>query len=826
MRKRKQTIWKWLIAVLLLAAGITLLVTFIKRNSGVLPEGKWIAREDGYLLYTYLYGTDAKVPSFDLGAETDYEEYLTFHEMELMFSLLEEQFPIYEGEIENIKETYFTKQYKADSPVLAEDFFPSFHMLWSVLHPDTLLYKEQGLLLAYGKDVRELDDTPVAENQVLLAKEGDNKLRLTLYDTSEALEGREDFWQNPLYTGHSYLAVDGVLLFDMKDYGERTVMGYDEAELGMVLDEEIRLKEETAAGTFLLPACWISSNQPGALWITYSDYQFCIEPAEEGVHLQDGSLYEAFEDVADFHFEEGKLFYIVTYDNRISGKLLSVSDDRIELEGLGFYSYDENLPVYKLYGQREYYTKTDLKIGYDFTDFVLDADGMIVAGLVTREERMDTIRVVIKTTEFASAYHESISFTCDSDFLLNEERHLAGEVITINPDDERFINERMYIRPETNLARTSITSIQRSQGTPAYRGNFEIAKTSDGLLLINELLLEEYLYSVVPSEMPASYPTEALKAQAVSARTYAYQRMLRSGIKKYGAHVDDSAAFQVYNNIQESETTTIAIRETQGLIAVKNGDLAESYYYSTSCGFGTDIDTWHSSNGVNYDYLVARHLNPNEEAGPTAEQMTQEETLRNYLSNVNENDFESGEGWYRWQYDTDLNIDRLNDNLLKRYEADTKCVLVLNASGNYTSAKPPTFTEINRIVVVKRESGGVIDELVIEGKEGTVKVIGEHAVRYVLANDGNEGGNKVTRNNASDSSVTTMIPSAFCFLDVEVDPETNAVIAYRVTGGGFGHGIGLSQNGARAMALAGWDYETILRFFYDGIDLVDQYEVK
>ena len=519
MRKRKQNIWKWFVVVLLLAAGITLLVSALKRNTGSVPEGKWITREDGYLLYTYLCVTDGEVSSFALQADESLEEYLTFHEMELMFSLLEEQFPIYEGEIENIKATYFTKHYKADSPVLAEDFFPSFHMLWNVLYPDTLLYKEQGLLLAYGKDVRELDDVPVGENKVLLAKEGDNKLRLTLYETSEALKGREDFWNNPLYTGHSYLVADGVLLFDMKDYGERTVMGYDEEELGMVLDEQVSLKEETATGSFSLPACWISSNQPEALWITYSDYQFCIESAEEGVYLQDGSLYEAFEDVADFYFEEGKLSYIVTYDNRVSGKLLSVSDDRIELEGLGFYTYDENLPVYKLYGQREYYTKTDLKIGYDFTDFVLDADGMIVAGLVTREERMDTIRVVIKTTEFASAYHESISFTCDSDFLLNEERHLAGEVITINPDDERFVNERMYIRPETNLARTSITSIQRSQGTPAYRGNFEIAKTSDGLLLINELLLEEYLYSVVPSEMPASYPTEALKAQAVSARS-------------------------------------------------------------------------------------------------------------------------------------------------------------------------------------------------------------------------------------------------------------------------------------------------------------------
>ena len=57
----------------------------------------------------------------------------------------------------------------------------------------------------------------------------------------------------------------------------------------------------------------------------------------------------------------------------------------------------------------------------------------------------------------------------------------------------------------------------------------EIADTNQGLVLINELPLEEYLYSVVPSEMPASYPMEALKAQAVCARTYGYRYLAQPG---------------------------------------------------------------------------------------------------------------------------------------------------------------------------------------------------------------------------------------------------------------------------------------------------------
>ena len=66
----------------------------------------------------------------------------------------------------------------------------------------------------------------------------------------------------------------------------------------------------------------------------------------------------------------------------------------------------------------------------------------------------------------------------------------------------------------------------------------ELLLTEGGIAVINEVLLEEYLYSVVPSEMPSSYPGEALKAQAVCARTYAYGHMEHAGYPKYGAHVD------------------------------------------------------------------------------------------------------------------------------------------------------------------------------------------------------------------------------------------------------------------------------------------------
>lgn len=807
MRKKNHTMWKWILVIFVLAAVVTVMVCAIKNRFIKEPEGKFIAREDAYLLYTYLYSDLAQgdlekagkdilegvISQNDISGESEEESYLTLGEVKTMFTLLKERYPIYEGEISYIEEQAFSDNHRDNSALLANDFFDCYEQLWDVVHTDMPLYEEQGIFLGDAPRIKNLDDSSVSENDILLVQKDESQQAsgVKLYKRTKGLSEYQNIDEGGFYREHVYLGTKGYLLLDITGY-----------------------QELTGNQDFQLQTCWISSNQPEALWVTFEDYQVCIKSGQSGVLLEDGSVYDAFEDIADLYFTDGSLSYISTYDEKISGKLLSVSEDKIELEGVGFYSYREGLPVYKLYGQREHYTKSDLKIGYDFTDFVLDKDGVIVAGLVTREEKMDSIRVVVKTTGFSSAYHESISFTCDSNFLINDEHHLAGEEILINGDDARFENGRIYIRPETNLARTTITSIERDQGVPSYRGNFEIAKATDGLLLINELLLEEYLYSVVPSEMPASYPMEALKAQAVSARTYAYERMLHSGLKEYGAHVDDSAAFQVYNNIKESENTTLAIRETQGQIAAIGDDLAETYYYSTSCGFGTDIGAWHSSSEDRYGYLVSKHIGVSDpESEAAIGDITDETAFRNYISAINEKDYECGEGWYRWSYHTTLNIDRLNENLIKRYEASEKSIL---------PGKPPVFTQIVRMQVVKRGNGGVIDELLIEGKEGYVKVVGEHAVRSVLAND----SDKVVRQGGSESTVSTLLPSAFAVLDVEVDSDTNAIVSYTVTGGGYGHGIGMSQNGAKSMALAGMNCGEILQFFYEGVNLRDMYELK
>ena len=119
----------------------------------------------------------------------------------------------------------------------------------------------------------------------------------------------------------------------------------------------------------------------------------------------------------------------------------------------------------------------------------------------------------------------------------------------------------------------------------------EVKAEEGGLVLINELYLEDYLKKVVPSEMPASYEKEALKAQAV--RPYLCLSPIQgNAYGQYGAHVDDSTSFQVYNNINTSERTDQAVNETYGQMLFYNNKPIEAFYYSTSCGHGADGSVW------------------------------------------------------------------------------------------------------------------------------------------------------------------------------------------------------------------------------------------
>ncbi len=344
------------------------------------------------------------------------------------------------------------------------------------------------------------------------------------------------------------------------------------------------------------------------------------------------------------------------------------------------------------------------------------------------------------------------------------------------------------------------------QNRKDYRGIIEVIEEAEGFVVINELPIEEYLYSVVPSEMPAGYPLEALKAQAICARTYAYLHVMSPGYPQWGAHVDDTTAYQVYHSVAEQETTTRAVNETEGklLFAPGEQDLAQTYYYSTSCGYGSDAHVWRTKYSDCYPYIKSKHIN-----GADIEQTTlSAEAFEEYIRSVNELDYEAKESWYRWSYRVeDVNGERMLQMLQKRYAANEK--LVLTKVGNdFISQTIEKLGNITDLKICRREAGGVADELLICTDTETYKVITELNIRYVL----NDGCSPVNRQDGVSVEMNSLLPSAFITLDII--REDDYVIGYEIMGGGFGHGAGMSQNAAKAMANAGMCAEEILGFFF------------
>ncbi len=133
-----------------------------------------------------------------------------------------------------------------------------------------------------------------------------------------------------------------------------------------------------------------------------------------------------------------------------------------------------------------------------------------------------------------------------------------------------------------------------SIGDQWYRGRTQVVAVPGGLTAVNYVDLEQYLYSVVGSEMPASWHLEALKAQAVAARTYALYKRQHNGNAVFD--VGDTTTWQVYEGLQkETNTTQMAVNGTAGQVLTYNGQIIESVFHSSSGGHTENVeDIWSS----------------------------------------------------------------------------------------------------------------------------------------------------------------------------------------------------------------------------------------
>ena len=168
---------------------------------------------------------------------------------------------------------------------------------------------------------------------------------------------------------------------------------------------------------------------------------------------------------------------------------------------------------------------------------------------------------------------------------------------------------------------------------------------------------------------------------------------------------------------------------------------------------------------------------------------------------------------------TELDVSLFYERLRERYAAGADKVLTFNGKGepeknpeNFEAKEPEEFKKVYGIICLKRKEGGVLDELLIKTDKGTYKVVSEYNIRYIL----NQGGG-VRRQDGSEYESAVLLPSAYLIIDVEKKDDN--VVGYSIFGGGYGHGVGMSQNGAKSMGLLGLNCGEILSFFYTDCEI-------
>ncbi|MBO8136536.1 MAG: SpoIID/LytB domain-containing protein [Desulfotomaculum sp.] len=282
-----------------------------------------------------------------------------------------------------------------------------------------------------------------------------------------------------------------------------------------------------------------------------------------------------------------------------------------------------------------------------------------------------------------------------------------------------------------------------------YRGNFDFRLDETGITAINDLPLEEYLYGVVPSEMPYDWPEEALKAQAVVARTYALYS--RGQYLAYGFDVLATQKNQVYHGYDhETPETNKAVEETKGQVLTYNDRLILAVFHSSSGGFTGNCDeVWKEY----IPYLTAK-----------------------------KDPYDYNEKHYDWS------VTMSADQLAKQLK-----------SKGYLYSKILDINEVQR-----DETGARVKKIQVKGidENGRVKeedIFNADMVRYALG-----------------------LKSSLFTMKKENDEENN-LLSVTFTGSGWGHGLGMSQYGARGMAWEGYSYQDILEYYYNGAELEYNY---
>lgn len=389
----------------------------------------------------------------------------------------------------------------------------------------------------------------------------------------------------------------------------------------------------------------------------------------------------------------------------------------------------------------------------------------------------------------------------------------SGETVIINENQEH-INCIMPYDYEDGDTFT----FQNSR----YRGGIMFNSLSGGLTIINFLPIEEYLYGVINAELHKSNPIEALKAQAVAARSFAICKLGTHNL--YGFDLCSTTHCQVYRGYNDEYPETIdAVDETRGETIKYEGKTVPAYFFKNSGGYTQSIeDVWGSKN---FEYLKA----VKDEHSPTYS-WSKSFTFSELESKLDSAGFDIG--------------DVIEVSITKRNQSGAVEELqFIGTNGTTTLHKSKirsvlgatvikstmfTFGEFSSITNAVEEEEEDDDELngyVLSESQASVTEIPE--IVYVINNRGvisQSPTNDVYVYNGEDTKrISNMIQSDGDDDDINnqdldiVESASDGNVTF--TGLGYGHGIGMPQDSAVEMAKKDFTYEDIIKYYYTDITI-------
>lgn len=334
-----------------------------------------------------------------------------------------------------------------------------------------------------------------------------------------------------------------------------------------------------------------------------------------------------------------------------------------------------------------------------------------------------------------------------------------------------------------------------------YYGGFEYYRASgNNINVINVVGLTDYVKGVIPYEMSPSWPAEALKAQALCAKSYSLNNLHKHGGK--GFDLCNTTDCQVYYGTNGStDYSDAAVEDVEGLFVMYDGQVCQTYYHASSGGYTEDVgNIW----GKDIPYLKAvedTYLKSTRPFSFTADldQITWILKTKGYVT----------------QDVTDVYVSKYSDvgNVLAlTVELEDGSTKTFTGDRARTALNSPTlgFTVGSHRYTI---NGGTPDESVnINGMQ--ISINGLYA----------QGDGKKAKKVDMEDGLMALTASGLEEITItEPEKVENTDGKYTITGTGSGHNIGLSQEGAKSMANLGFTFEEIIEFYFTGAK-VDYYD--